>query len=68
MSVQLHYYGSVFDLDPNVHVGDFRKRLDKKLSDALDSEDGIWLRLELDGGGLVDLLLRAGSHVALVTK
>ncbi|WP_433584599.1 hypothetical protein [Microbacterium hydrocarbonoxydans] len=68
MATQLHYYGSVFDLDENPHGGDFVARLGDKLDVAARERDGAWARFELVGGGTVDLLLRADTHLAVVRQ
>lgn len=67
MSVQLHYNGSVFTLDPT-RDDDFWARMLADMYRRADDEGPVFAHFDLDDGRTVVLRLHATTSIALVTS
>jgi len=66
MAVQLHYYGSVFDLDPKETDLFWIDFIDNELDRAKDAPRGLVTRIDLADGRGAYLRMRGDTPVAVV--
>ncbi|MAP64647.1 MAG: hypothetical protein CMH34_13110 [Microbacterium sp.] len=66
MAVQLHYYGSVFDLDPNQTDLYWVEFIDSELKRAHEAPRGLITRIDLADGRGAYLPVRGDTPLAVV--
>ncbi|OZD48552.1 hypothetical protein CH252_18650 [Rhodococcus sp. 06-1477-1B] len=68
MAVQLHYYGSVFNLSESYADRYWGDTLASTFDDVKDGRFGRLVNFALQGGGEVSFVFDANTHYALVTR
>lgn len=68
MAVQLHYYGSVFDLSTQYDDDHWTYKIQNHLTEARDYRDGAWLTVLLEDGRTAELLVPADGPVVVVRE
>src|SRR5690606_34788995 len=67
MAVQFHYYGSVFDLDPNESDSTWVGKINAAIADVAEHSNG-GVDLRLADGRMARILLHSSDPIAIVAE